>query len=78
VTTKEAAAGILKGAKHIPLDRLQADPPTLPKDQPIVAYCTNGARSEMAYQFLKKSGYAQVRFLYDTLTIQNDGSYAFE
>jgi rhodanese-related sulfurtransferase len=75
---KEAAAGLLKGSTHIPLDKLQADPSALPKDRAIVAYCTNGARSEMAYQFLKKSGYNQVRFLYDTLTIRSDGNYVFE
>jgi rhodanese-related sulfurtransferase len=75
---KEAAGGILKGATHVPLDKLQADPSAVPKDRPVVAYCTNGARSEMAYQFLKKNGYDKVRFLYDTLTIQSDGSYVFE
>ena len=75
---KEAAMGVLKGSTHLPLDKLQADPSSLPKDRPIVAYCTNGSRSEMAYQFLKKLGYDQVRFLNDALTIKGDGSYVFE
>ena len=74
----EAAGGVLKGATHLPLDRLQASLASLPKDRPIVAYCTNGSRSEMAYQFLKKLGYDQVRFLNDALTIKGDGSYVFE
>ena len=74
----EAAAGVLKGATHLPLDRLQANLASLPKDRPIVAYCTNGPRSEMAYHFLRKNGYEQVRYLCDSITVLSDGSYAFE
>jgi rhodanese-related sulfurtransferase len=75
---KETAAGMLPGALHIGIDALQADPSKLPKGKPIVAYCSNGIRSHMAYQFLKKNGFGDVRFLNDSLTVKADGSYLFE
>jgi rhodanese-related sulfurtransferase len=75
---KEVSEGKLPGALHISIDRLQADPSALPKDKPIVAYCSNGIRSEMAYDFLKKSGYDKARFLNETLVVKKDGSYVLE
>jgi rhodanese-related sulfurtransferase len=75
---KEAAEGMVKGALAIPIDKLQADPSALARDRDIVLYCSNGIRSEMAYQFLKKNGYEKVRFLNDSLTVKKDGSFSFE
>ena len=75
---KEVAGGMVKGAVHLPLDKLQADPSKLSKDKELVTYCSNGIRSEMAYEFLKKNGYEKVRFLNETLTVKPDGSYVFE
>jgi rhodanese-related sulfurtransferase len=73
-TAQEAASGVLKGAKQIPLDSLDASLEQLPKDQEIVAYCANGIRAEMAYQKLKGLGY-KVRFLNEEITVAADGSY---
>jgi len=77
---KEAAKGTLKGdgAVHVPLDAIDANLAKLPKTGEIVAYCSNGIRSEMAYEALKNKGYANVRFLNETLKIGPDGSYEFE
>jgi rhodanese-related sulfurtransferase len=75
---KEVAEGALPGALAVPLDTLQADPSALPKDRPIVAYCSNGIRAEMAYDFLKKNGYDKARFLNDTLVVKKDGSFVLE
>ena len=73
-TANEAASGVLKGAKQIPLDSLDANLGQLPKNQEIIAYCANGIRAEMAYQKLKGLGY-KVRFLNEEITISADGSY---
>ena len=75
---KEVAGGKLPGALHIPIDRLQADPSVLAKDKPVITYCSNGIRSEMAYDFLKKNGFEKVRFLNESLVIKGDGSYVLE
>lgn len=75
---KEVADGKLPGALHISIDKLQADPSVLPKDKPVITYCSNGIRSEMAYDFLKKNGFEQVRFLNESLVVKKDGSYVFE
>ena len=75
---KETTEGMVKGALAVPIDKLQADPSALAKDRDIVVYCSNGIRSEMAYQFLKKNGYDKVRFLNDSLTVKKDGSFTFE
>ncbi len=75
---KEVADGKLPGALHVSIDKLQADPSVLPKDKPVIAYCSNGIRSEMAYDFLKKTGYDKVRFLNESLVVKKDGSYIFE
>jgi rhodanese-related sulfurtransferase len=75
---KEVAGGLIKGAVHLPLDKLQTDSSKLSKDKEIVTYCSNGIRSEMAYEFLKKNGYEKVRFLNETLAVKPDGSYQFE
>lgn len=58
----EYASGHVEGAVNLPLDRLTQDAPALlpNKSAPLVLYCVSGARSEMALQWLKQMGYAQV------------------
>jgi rhodanese-related sulfurtransferase len=75
---KEVEGGMLPGALHVSLDRLQVDPSVLPKDRPVLVYCANGIRAEMAYDFLKKSGYDKARFLDDTVVVGKDGRFHFE
>ena len=77
---KEAAKGTLQGngAVHIALDAIDASLAKLPKTGEVVTYCSNGIRSEMAYEALKTKGYTNVRFLNETLKFTPDGGYAFE
>jgi rhodanese-related sulfurtransferase len=77
---KEVAMGTLQGegALAIPLDEVEAQLDRLPRDKEIVAYCSNGIRSEMVYRTLMSRGFAKVRFLNETVHIEPDGSYRFE
>ncbi len=56
-TMDEAAAGKFANARHIPLDDLQGQMDSLPKDKEIVVHCTTGARAEMASTELRNGGY---------------------
>ncbi len=53
----EWAAGHAPAATHLPLGRIEAEQASLPKDQPIVAVCRAGGRSERAATFLRQAGY---------------------
>lgn len=57
-TRDEAAAGKYPTAINIPLDEIAKRSSELPRDKKIYAYCSTGARAEMAYKELKKSGFA--------------------
>ena len=61
-TNDEVKDGVFAGAKHIPLDELTTRSGELPKDKNIFIYCNTGARADMAYQELAKSGF-KVKFL---------------
>jgi rhodanese-related sulfurtransferase len=73
-TDKEVANGVLRGARHIPLDGLEQAAAKLPKDREIIVYCANGIRAEMAYETLNKLGF-KIRFLNETITIDKAGNY---
>lgn len=73
---KEAATGVLKGAQHIPLDKLEDSLATLPKDKEIILYCANGIRAQMGYEILNKQGY-KVRFLNEEIIVDKAGNYKF-
>ena len=53
----EREAGHIDGSRHIELERLASQAETLPRDQPIVFQCRLGARSAMAAQAFRASGY---------------------
>ena len=53
----EREAGHIEGTRHIELERLSSQAATLPKDQTIVFHCRLGARSAMAAQAFRASGY---------------------
>jgi hydroxyacylglutathione hydrolase/adenylyltransferase/sulfurtransferase len=55
-TDEEHAAGRIPGARHIPLDRLQAEAETLDRGRPIVLYCRGGDRSAAAAAAFRASG----------------------
>ncbi|MEW6349032.1 MAG: rhodanese-like domain-containing protein [Thermodesulfobacteriota bacterium] len=46
----------LPNASGIPLEEIEGKLGELPKDKTLVLYCSTGARSEMAYNILKKAG----------------------
>lgn len=50
-------AGRIAGAKHIELERLAGRAEELPRDRPIVFQCRLGARSAMATEAFRASGY---------------------
>ena len=50
-------AGRIAGARHIELERLAARAEELPRDRPLVFQCRLGARSAMATQAFRASGW---------------------
>jgi phage shock protein E len=54
----------LDGARLIPIDQLRQRIGELPKDRPILVYCTVGARSSQVLRYLAGQGYPEVYNLY--------------
>jgi len=73
-TDQEIATGMISGARHIPLEKLEDVATELPRDKEILLYCANGVRAEMAHRTLNEKGIKN-RFLNETLTIAKDGSF---
>lgn len=57
------ADGLIPGSVHIPMHFIPNRLSELPKDRPIVAYCTVGARSYQVAEFLLEQGYGNVKNL---------------
>lgn len=55
--TYEFEAGRIEGAHHLELSRLADEAGSLEADRPLVFYCRVGARSAMATQAFRASGY---------------------
>jgi rhodanese-related sulfurtransferase len=53
----EREAGYIEGSRHIELLALSDSAATLERDRPVVFYCRVGARSAMAMQAFRASGY---------------------
>ncbi len=53
----ETEAGIIPGAKHIPLDKLRERLGELPRDQKILVYCQVGLRGYLACRILTQLGF---------------------
>ena len=53
----EREAGHIEGSRHIELVELTARAAELTQDAPVVFYCRVGARSEMAAQAFRASGF---------------------
>lgn len=70
-TQAETAMGMIKGAKNIPVDDLQARLAELPKDKEIIVHCRTGLRAEMGYTILRNAGF-KTRFLNDKVAILED------
>jgi rhodanese-related sulfurtransferase len=73
-TAQEAATGVIAGAMHVPLEQLEDRLAELPADKEVLIYCANGIRAEMAHQTLSSKGIDN-RFLNETVTIAEDGTY---
>lgn len=50
----------LEGARLIPIDQLLQRVGELPRDRPILVYCTVGARSSQVFRYLAGQGYPEV------------------
>jgi rhodanese-related sulfurtransferase len=53
----EREAGYIDGSRHITLVSLTEAAATIDREQPVVFYCRVGARSAMAMQAFRASGY---------------------
>jgi rhodanese-related sulfurtransferase len=53
----EREAGHMSGSRHIELERLASAADTIDRERPVVFYCRLGARSAMAAQAFRGSGY---------------------
>jgi rhodanese-related sulfurtransferase len=53
----EREAGAIEGSRHIELERLASSAATIDRERPVVFYCRMGARSGMAAQAFRASGY---------------------
>jgi rhodanese-related sulfurtransferase len=53
----EREAGHIGGSRHIPLTELSGAAQSIPIDRRVVFYCRVGARSQMAAQALRASGF---------------------
>jgi rhodanese-related sulfurtransferase len=53
----EHEAGRIEGARHIELERVASQAPTIDRDRPVVFYCRLGARSGMAANAFRRAGY---------------------
>jgi rhodanese-related sulfurtransferase len=49
--------GRLAGARHIELERVASQAPTIDREKPVVFYCRVGARSGMAANAFRLAGY---------------------
>jgi rhodanese-related sulfurtransferase len=56
-TLAEYEAGHIAGARHVPLEELQAAAPEFERDRPVVVYCRSGDRSSMAVDAFRASGW---------------------
>ncbi len=62
-TPAEWALGYLPGARHIPLDALEARAREIPATREIVVYCQSGRRSATAVAWLRSHGRPRARSL---------------
>ncbi len=66
----EVAEGMIKGAKHIPLDQLRQRVDELDRNKNWVVYCRSGHRSYFASRFLRGQGFKQVHNLNGGYVVQ--------
>ena len=65
--------GRVAGAVNIPLGELSARAGEVPRDQPVLLLCRSGARSAMAAEALRASGYDAYNIEGGILAWERDG-----
>jgi rhodanese-related sulfurtransferase len=68
---EEVAAGMIPGARHIPMGTIPDRLADIPRDGEVVLVCRSGARSGRVYEYLTAQGYAN-------LVNMNGGMLAWE
>ncbi|RAV19887.1 rhodanese-like domain-containing protein [Paenibacillus contaminans] len=58
---EEVAAGMIPGAKHIPLGQLPLRHSEIPQTEEIIMICRSGNRSGKACDFLQQQGYGGLK-----------------
>lgn len=70
----EIGSGMIAGAIHMPLDRLEAMLDQLDQSKPVIVHCATGVRAEMAYRTLNAAGF-DVQYVNVEMQVSADGSY---
>jgi len=76
-SAREFAAGSIKGATNVPLNKIDDQLASLPSDKPIIFFCATGSRAGEAYdtvEQLRKD--IEVYFLDAQVQIRADGTVA--
>ncbi len=78
-TTDEAANGTLPGAVNIPIGELEGKLDTLPRNRPVIFFCSTGGRGGEAYDMaMMLAEGIEAYFVDAAVTILADGSYSIE
>lgn len=71
-TPAEWSANHIDGALHIPLPKLPAKAPALPKDQLMAVICGSGYRSSIATSFLERQGFSHLQNVMGGMTAYSE------
>ena len=78
-TLSEYEESHLVGARHIPVDNLRKEYPSLPFDRRIVVHCRSGIRAHLASRILKEKGFASVANVTGGyLSMKTEGGFRIE
>jgi len=58
---EEVAAGIIPGARHIPMGTIPERMSDIPKEGEVILVCRSGNRSGRVYDYLEAHGYANTK-----------------
>jgi rhodanese-related sulfurtransferase len=67
-TPREYGQGKLPGSVLIPIGELERRIAEVPKNRPVLVYCTVGSRSSSAAALLTRWGYSEVYNIYDGIS----------
>lgn len=74
-SAREFAAGSIKGATNLPLNKIDDQLASLPNDKPIIFFCATGSRAGEAYDTVKSLRKdIEVYFLDAQVQVRADGS----